>query len=53
MALLNAKIARALRRSQKRKEIRAYGDCQCGHWHLTSKEDKNGLSQVQQEVVDG
>jgi hypothetical protein len=52
-ALLNAKIARALRRSQKRKEIRAYGDCQCGHWHLTSKEDKNGLSQVQQEVVDG
>lgn len=38
-ALLNAKIARALRHSQKRKEIRIYGDCWCGHWHLTSKED--------------
>jgi hypothetical protein len=46
-ALLNAKIARGLHRSQKRKEIRAYFHFDCGHWHLTSQEEKKyGMSSL-------
>lgn len=55
-ALLNAKIARALRHSQKRKEIRIYGDCPCGHWHLTSKENirgsDNGMREMRSQAPD-
>ena len=36
-ALLNAKIARALHGSQKRRECRTYRCPANGGWHLTSK----------------
>ena len=52
-ALLNAKIARALHRSQKRKEIRAYFHHDCGHWHLTSKEEHGGGKQEMQAMPEG
>jgi hypothetical protein len=45
MALVNAKIARSLRGYQKRKETRIYGDCPCGHWHLTSKGETSGTGE--------
>jgi hypothetical protein len=54
-ALLNAKIARSLYHSQKRKEIRAYFHYDCGHWHLTSKEERNSgereLSEMRDEIA--
>ena len=36
--LLKAKIARALRHNEKRRETRAYACPKCLGWHLTSKE---------------
>lgn len=39
-ALLAAKIARALRRSAKRRERRAYVCRTCRGWHLTSRPDR-------------
>lgn len=36
-ALLRAKIARALRGSRRRREVRTYRCPDCSSWHLTSK----------------
>jgi hypothetical protein len=44
-ALLSAKIARALRNSKRRREIRIYL-CQCGHYHLSSREDYANVHEV-------
>lgn len=45
-ALLQAKIARDLRRSTSRREQRVYL-CRCGSWHMTSTEFRPSVKGTQ------